>query len=159
MTAHRSSLRIHAEITASTCPLHCIAAAADEQASRGLVPKVVGSRMDQSGKALLRHCGVATGTVTHENNKKTPVVPNRMMPHNDLIASSSPPYTTHTHVTQHINRSHGPWRHAEELLLSSCYSDLKWGMSNICSSTSPCHSHPARSSALQTSRAIKATDS
>ena len=45
-------------------------------------------------------------------------------------------------------------QHAEAFLLSSCYSDLNRDMSNTCSSTSPVHSHPSRSAADQTRRAI-----
>ena len=119
MTARRPSLRIHVEITVLTCPLHCIAGAADEQAPRGVVPKVAGSRIDQSGKALLRHRGAVTGPVTHEPSKNTPVVPSTMIPCNDLIASSPTKHTTHTHML--INTLVGGMVLGDMLRCSCCH--------------------------------------
>ena len=138
MTARRPSLRIHVEITVLTCPLHCIAGIADEQAPRGVVPKVAGSRIDQSGKALLRHRGAFIGPVTHEPSKNTPVVPSTMIPCNDLIASSPTKHTTHTHTHMLINTLIGGMVLGDMLRCSCCH-HVTPTSSGTCRTSAPPH--------------------
>ena len=95
MTTHRPPLRVHAELMVIACPLNCVAAAADEQAARD-VAKVLGSRVDQPGEALLCHSGTSgTAPVTCETSKSNPTVPSTMMPCSDLIAPPPKKHATH----------------------------------------------------------------
>ena len=63
------------KLMAIACPLHCVVAAADKQATRDRLPEVVRSRTDHSGEALLRHSGGVTAPVMHDTSRNTSVAP------------------------------------------------------------------------------------
>ena len=57
------------------CPLHCVTAGADKQATRGFHPELVWSRIDQPGPALRRVIGGVLAPAMHASSKNTSLAP------------------------------------------------------------------------------------